>query len=94
MTSDNPFHYAMRHRHAMLQKNKQRDLQNRTIANDRITKQSHEFNQIQDLKKSSLYKTTLDVMQSNRDKEYIKKNLDSTLNNLNKDQIKNFKDQI
>ena len=90
----NPFHYAMKSRHLATKKVDDVRQRNANILSDRIVNKPTEYNQIQNLKKSSFFNTVKDTLSMNRDKKYIAKNLDKTLNNLDKNQLNDFKNKI
>ena len=93
MTTDNPFHYAMKSRTLRDQENQNRETRNINILSDRVM-QTPEYDQIQNIRKSDLNKTVQQTLNSNRDKSYIAKNLDKVMNSLSPKQLNDFKNKI
>ena len=87
------FHDAMKIRTLRDQQTQNIQKRNINILSDRVMRPP-EYTPIQNIRKSNLNKTVSDTLEMSRDKQYIAKNLDKTLHNLDKQQIKDFKNKI
>ena len=86
---EHPFRLAMRIRQEKINQEEDRIMKN----DDERVRQSQaakNFGQIQDIKRSDLYKTTTQHLQDIRKRELMQKRLHNTVNNMNSNQLDDF----
>ena len=86
---EHPFRLAMRIRQEKINQEEDRIMKNedKRIAQEQAAKN---FGQIQDIKRSGLYKTTTQHLKDIRKRELMQKRLHNTVNHMNSNQLDDF----
>ena len=84
---ENPFRYAMRVRQEKINKETERDNAQQI---QRQTNYGTGYRSLHDLMRSPFYKTTAQTLSNNRKKEYLQKQFNQTIDNLDDEKLDNF----